>query len=205
MQLVPKQHPVQLVELQVPEHTPLWQLRPVPQAAQTAPPWPHSELLSLATATQVVPEQQPEQLLELQLAVVVQTPPVQACPAVQATQARPGKPLPHCELVSLATGTQLFPAQQPVQLIGEHCAPPVQVPPVQVCPAPHAMQVAPWVAVLPHWEVVSLATRTQVFPAQQPAQLDALQLVPPLHTPPEQVCPPPQATQAAPWAAVLPH
>jgi hypothetical protein len=59
--------------------------------------------------------------------------------------------------------------------------------------------------VLPHWEVVSLATRTQVIPAQQPAQLAALQLVPPLHTPPEQVCPPPQATQAAPWAAELPH
>jgi hypothetical protein len=50
-----------------------------------------------------------------------------------------------------------------------------------------------------------LATRTQVFPAQQPAQLDALQLVPPLHTPPEQVCPPPQATQALPALGLLPQ
>jgi hypothetical protein len=115
----------------------------VPQAAQATPPVPHSELLSLLTAMQVVPEQQPEQLLGLQLVVLVQAPLTQVCPAVQAAQARPGKPLPHCDVVSLATGTQLFPAQQPLQLIGEHCAPPVQVPPVQVWPVPHAMQVAP--------------------------------------------------------------
>jgi hypothetical protein len=59
--------------------------------------------------------------------------------------------------------------------------------------------------VLPHSEVVSLATRMQVFPAQQPAQLAAVQLVLVVQVPPEHVCAPPQATQAAPWAAVLPH
>jgi hypothetical protein len=142
MQLEPEQHPEQLLELQVPEHTPVWQLSPVPQAAQTAPPVPQAELLSFATAMQVVPEQHPEQLLELQVGVT-QTPLVQLCPAVQATHARPWKPLPHCEVVSFVTGTQLFPAQQPVQLSGEHCAPPVQVPPVQLWPVPQAMQVAP--------------------------------------------------------------
>ena len=142
MHWVPEQHPEQLLELQLPEHTPLWQLSPVPQAAQTAPPVPQAELLSFATAMQVVPEQHPEQLLELQVGVT-QTPLLQVCPVVQATQARPWKPLPHCEVVSLATGTQLLPAQQPVQLSGEHCAPPVQAPPVQLWPVPQAMQVAP--------------------------------------------------------------
>jgi hypothetical protein len=114
-------------------------------------------------------------------------------------------PPPHCEFVSLATGTQVLPAQHPVQLKGVQATPPVHVPPEQLCPVPQGTQVAPCAAVLPHCELVSLATTTQVFPAQQPAQLDALQPVPPVHTPPEQLCPVPHATQAAPCAAVLPQ
>lgn len=69
-----------------------------------------------------------------------------------------------------------------------------QVPAVHVFTAPQPTHAEPL------WpQAVALVLVTQVLPLQQPlAQVVALQVVPPVHTPPAQAAPPEHAAQAAP-------
>jgi hypothetical protein len=107
-------------------------------------------------------------------------------------------PVPHTVRFWLAKATQVVPTQQPLaQLELEQGGPPVQAPPVQVCPPLHGMHAAPAVETAPHCEVVSDAVGTQVPAEQQPWHVCALQGVV-TQTPAVHVCPPPQAPHAAP-------
>jgi hypothetical protein len=109
--------------------TPLVQLWLAPHVTHAEPATgllPQAPWFSEAGATQVPFEQQPAQFIALQLFPPTQTPPVQV-PVPQLVQAAPGADVaPHCDAVSAAVGTQLVPAQQPVQLPGPH---PVTQPP----------------------------------------------------------------------------
>jgi hypothetical protein len=136
------------------------------QLAQAIPPAPHWVSLSAGggqavSGTQVLPLQHPLQVAGPQPAAV-QTPFRQVVAPVQAAHAAP--PAPHCELLSLPTGTQVLPLQQPVQLDGPHGV--MQTPLVQTALPVHGAQTAPLV---PHWLLLCPPVPTQVFPVQQPA------------------------------------
>jgi hypothetical protein len=189
-------------------HAPLVQVSPVVHATQVepAPALPQSDVVSLASATQVVPTQQPVQLAGPQLAVVTQTPPLQLWFVPQATQVAPGlAELPQSDVVSFEDKMQVVPAQHPWQLLALQDAPVVQTPPLQLWFVPQATQVAPAVAELPHSALVSVETVTQVVPWQQPKQFDALQVAVEAQTPPWQLWPVPHAVHAAPATALLPQ
>jgi hypothetical protein len=96
----------------------------------------------------------------------------------------------------LARATQVVPLQQPAQVPGPQPAP-VQTPLWQTLLPVHAAHAAPLV---PHWELLWLATAMQLLPLQQPAQLLGPQGV--TQTPLVQVLVPVQATQVAP---LVPH
>jgi hypothetical protein len=172
-QVLPLQHPAQLLGPQGVTQTPFWQVLVPVQAAQTAPLVPHWELDWPATPTQVLPLQQPVAQLVGPHAAAWQVPLWHVVVPVQAAQFAPL--MPHWLLLSLATATQTVPLQQPAQLPGPQLAVVVQVPLWQVCVPVHATQTAPRA---PHWLLVSLAIATQLLPLQQPVQLAGPQLPP---------------------------
>jgi hypothetical protein len=96
---------------------------------------------------------------------------------VQATPPAPHWVSPSAGGGQAVSGTQVLPAQQPLQVAGPHPAA-VQMPFKQVVAPTQAAQATP---AAPHWELLSLATGTQVLPLQQPMQLDGPQGV--MHTP----------------------
>jgi len=77
---------------------------------------------------------------------------------------------------------QALPWQQPLQLEGEHGAPPLHRPPTQLWLEPQVAQATPpWPqaeVLLPGWHLLFL---------QQPPQVPGPQPVIPLHTPPTQL------------------
>jgi hypothetical protein len=92
----------------------------VVQSVQAMPPTPHCVLPSLVT--QMSPAQQPVQFMGPHIGGWLTQSPVawlqNSFIAEQLVQASP--PVPHCE--SLSVGTQVDPAQQPLQLFGPHGA-----------------------------------------------------------------------------------
>lgn len=106
-------------------------------AAQVAPFNPHALLVWEPTAMHVVPLQQPVQLVELQVGTAAQAPAWHVSVPAHAVHAAPF--LPHCDLLSLASGTQVVPLQQPAQLLELHDGVvDWQAPFTQVLPTPHA-------------------------------------------------------------------
>lgn len=166
----PWQQPLrQVVLLQVATHeVPLhaWLL---PQLVHVAPPVPQAALI--VPAWQTFPWQQPPgQVVTLQLEVETHCVPLQLCPLPQLLHTPP--PVPHA-LVAVP-GWHTFSAQQPVgQFSKLQVEPPAQSPPLQVCPAPHALQVSP-----PAPQVVVVRPVSQRLPLQQPWQLPGLQVLP---------------------------
>jgi hypothetical protein len=208
VQVVPLQQPLGHVEelqagaAQAPE-VQTWLV--AVQSMQATPPLPHWVLVSLAICTQVVPLQHPlghDEELQPPASGGVQVPLVHESLPGHDAQALP--PVPHWPAVSLPSGTQVVPAQQPLQFppLHEPPSPEVQAPVTQTWLAPQETHAAPEV---PHSPVPWLAYRTQLVPLQQPAaQLPALQ--PPslavAHTPPLHVVAPVQVWHVAPF---LPH
>jgi hypothetical protein len=167
--VLPLQQPAQLVGPQGVMQTPLWQTCPAVHAAQTAPLLPHMPLVCPPVPKQVLPLQHPAMQLFGPQAEGWQLPFWQRFAPVQAAQATP--PEPHCALLSLASGTQVLPTQQPAQLAGPQVG--VQVPTWQVSVPVQAAQATP---PRPHWVLFSPLTGMQVVPAQQPVQLVESQL-----------------------------
>lgn len=96
---------------------------------------------------------------------VTQAPAVQLSPGRQATQAEPLTP--HAVTDVLEAGVQVFPLQQPWQVLALHCEPPTQLPPTQVAPFwqnEHAFPLSP------HCAAVWFEKGMQVLLVQQPAQ-----------------------------------
>jgi len=85
--------------------------------------------------------------------------PLHAWPAAQAAQAAP--PLPHEELDSLESDSQLPPLQQP----GHDVPPHEHAPPEHACPPAHALQAAP---PAPHRALDCDDWSTHVVPLQHP-------------------------------------
>jgi hypothetical protein len=173
---------------------PVLSQRPLAQAAQTAPPAPHVDADSLASATHEPPTTAVQQPFGQDAASQTHAPCVVShrWPAPQPPHAAPL--WPHEPLPSEAYGTQVLPLQQPAgQDVASQTHCPVEV--LHRWPELHAAQVAPDA---PQAPLVSPTSGLHVPPLQHPAH----EAPPQLHAPLEHACPDAQAAQAAP---AVPH
>jgi hypothetical protein len=146
------------------------QCAPIPcgQRVQAAPPVPHAE--SSSPETQSFPLQQPVgQDVESQGPLVLQALSTQVAAGPHSSHARP--PVPQAPFSP--PPTQVFPEQQPSQLVGPHCAGVTQVPFTHACPDLHCTQAnhcAPQlVPFVPSWQTP--------FGSQHPAHSSGSQAV----------------------------
>jgi hypothetical protein len=132
---------------------------PALHVPQVAPPAPHWLLVSLPYGTQVLPLQQPfghECASQTHAPLVV----LHSWPVAQLEHAEPAAP--HMLLVSLPSGSQLTPLQQPEHTVPSHVHAPLVE---QVCPEPHAPHAAP---PAPHSPASCEVNGTHAVPLQQP-------------------------------------